>query len=256
MWIPQRLGSQTVKALLRPRWVLVHVIVATAVALFAVAGFWQLRRLSERRAHNAFVAEQRERPPVDLTASSGDAEDILQRRVRAAGRYDTAREVVLHGRGGGGRPGNHLLTPLVLPDGRAVLVDRGWVPLDVDTPGDARVAAPSGRVEVTGVLLASEGSGPLATTARVRDLAAVSRIDVGRIMGGMGERALPHYLLLSTQDPPPTRGVPDPVDSPALDEGSHLIYAGQWFLFIPVALIGYGAILRRELRRGRAHAAS
>lgn len=233
----------------RPRWVLIHVVLLVVVALFAVAGFWQLHRLDERRERNVFVGERRSQPVTaigDLLRRPGDAE---QRRVRAIGRYDPGREVILIGRSNEGRPGNHVLTPLVMNGGRAVIVDRGWVPAEIDSPRDARALPPDGVVEVTGIVLPSEGSGPL-TGPRDEDLGdAVARIDVARIARSLPYRTFPHYLLLQKQAPSQDGDLPDPVTLEEPGEGPHLIYAVQWFLFIPIALVGYGAILRREARR-------
>ncbi len=229
---------------------ILHFLVLLIVGLFALAGVWQLQRLSERRAHNVFVREQQERS----TAPIGDLRDApAQRRVRASGRYDTGREVILRGRASrpnGGRPGNHVLTPLVMNGGRAVIVDRGWVPFELDSPPVAGARPPDGQVEVTGVLLPSEGSGPLTggtrDETRPRELA---RIDVARISRWLPDETHPLYLVLQRQEPAQRGELPIPVGLPSLDEGPHLIYAVQWFLFIPIALGGYSAILRREARK-------
>ena len=69
-------------------------------------------------------------------------------------------EFVLYGRTQNSQAGNHLLTPLLLAGGHAILVDRGWVPLDIDEPGAPGAAPPSGDVDVEGVLLSSEGGPP------------------------------------------------------------------------------------------------
>ena len=41
---------------------------------------------------------------------------------------------------------------------------------------------------------------------------------------------------------------PEPVPAPTLDEGPHLSYAVQWFIFTTVAVVGYPLILRRRAR--------
>ncbi len=54
-------------------------------------------------------------------------------------------------RRGRGRVGHHVLTPLVRPDGPAVLVDRGWVPADQAHPAARRQGQLEGTVEITGI---------------------------------------------------------------------------------------------------------
>jgi cytochrome oxidase assembly protein ShyY1 len=231
---------------LRPRWLAVHAVLLTVVGLFAVAGLWQIDRLSERRERNTFVLERRRLPVADF-AGFDDPEAAVHRRVRASGRYDVGREVILRGRGNEGRPGNHVLTPLVMSGGRALIVDRGWVPPELDSPPVSDAMPPRGRVDVTGLALPSEGSGPLAAErSDRRPEQAVARIDLARIGRSLPYRTHPVYLVAQRQLPPQPDDLPDPVTLAELAEGSHLIYAIQWFLFIPIALVGYGAILRRE----------
>lgn len=228
---------------LRPRWIVLHVLVLVVVALFALAGAWQLDRLDERRSNNRLVSERNALPEADLDDVLASPGDVEHRRVRASGRYDTGEEVVLLGRGREGRPGHHVLTPLVGDDGRAIVVDRGWVPQSLESPPVTQAAPPPGRVLVRGELLASEGGGG---EGRVRRL---SRIDVARLAVQLPYPTYSVYLLLGTQDPPQPGELPDPIPPPGPSEGPHLVYAVQWFLFMAIALAGYPALLRLQARR-------
>ncbi|HYZ90759.1 MAG TPA: SURF1 family protein [Actinomycetota bacterium] len=234
----------------RPRWVLVHAVVLLVVALFLIAGLWQLSRLQERREHNAFVERRRAQPVEPIGSLLATPDEAEQRRVRVTGRYDTGREVVLIGRSNNEKPGNHVLTPLIVEDGHAVIVDRGWVPGEIDKPRAGRAAPPDGEVEVTGIALPSEGRGPLGSQTIGASLpTALSRIDVGRIARALPNTTWPLYVVLQNQEPAQLTELPEPVKLAALEEGPHLAYAIQWFLFIPIAVIGYGALLRRESRK-------
>lgn len=234
----------------RPRWLVLHAVVLIVVGLFALAGVWQLQRLSERREHNAFVVERRSQPVESLVDVFDRPDDAEQRRVRASGRYDTGREVILRGRSDRGRPGNHVLTPLVLSGGRSVIVDRGWVPFELDRPPVVDALPPEGKVEVIGIARPSEGSPPL--TGRTTDESAprvLSRIDVGRVSRSLPYETFPMYMVLTQQEPAQPGELPDPISLPELDEGPHFIYAIQWFAFIAIALVGYVTLLRRESRK-------
>ena len=122
---------------LRPKWILGHLIVLALVAMFVSAGFWQLRRLHQRRAFNAEVAANMAAPvaPLDEVLPVGstfaDVPSELDRRVRVTGRYLVDQEVVIIGQASADSiPGVWLVTPLETDDGRIVLVNRGWVPVD------------------------------------------------------------------------------------------------------------------------------
>lgn len=230
---------------LRPGWIVLHVVLLVLVVLFAVAGFWQLDRLDQRRARNRITQERQRMPEAELTSLLSRADDVEYRRVRTTGRYDTGEEVLLVGRGDRDRPGHHVLTPLVTREGNAILVDRGWVPPHLAVAPVRRAAPPGGRVTLTGVLLASEGGGGSGETRRL------SNVDVKRVATQLPYPAYDVYLALRTQEPGQPGDLPDPITLVRPSEGSHLVYAVQWFLFIPIALIGYGAILHREARKQR-----
>ena len=90
--------------------------------------------------------------PIESLLVASPEGPLAFRQVSATGRYDAAEETVLYGRPLDGRPGNHVLTPLILDDGSAVIVDRGWVPFEPTYPPIAASAPPGGTVEITGLL--------------------------------------------------------------------------------------------------------
>lgn len=214
-------------------------------------GIWQLDRLEQRRTYNALLQQRLAMPPEPLDGVVGagkppTAAAVAYRRVEVRGTYDAEHEVVLFGRSLNGDPGNHVLTPLVAADGRAVIVDRGWVPGGLGPPpGEA--APPSGTVRVTGVLFPSEEGGSFDPAS-----GTISRVDVAAIGRRLPYDVEPVYLWLLAQQPKSPSSLPVPPPLPELTDGPHLSYAVQWFSFAAVALIGYGVLIRRELRATRA----
>jgi surfeit locus 1 family protein len=245
--------------LLRPLWIFAHPVVAIVVAVCVALGFWQLRRLDERRTYNARIAQQTALPPENLerllpsaSIDPQEAESRAYRRITVRGAYDPEREVVLRARSFRGRPGNHLLTPVVTGEGAAVLVDRGWVPLPLDEPPVAEALPPPGPVELTGVLLPPEPAGLFGPKdPPPGPVRAISRVDPERLASQLPYSLYPLYLRLENQESPQAGPLPEMVPLPELDEGPHLGYAGQWFLFAAIATITYGALIRREVRGRR-----
>jgi surfeit locus 1 family protein len=213
-------------------------------------GLWQLDRLDQRRAFDRLVEERLSTPaePIDeLIAVGAGAEGWQYRRVEVRGRYDANREFVLFGRTLGGIPGNHVLTPIVTEDGTAVLVDRGWIPIELDDPPIAQAAPSSAEITATGVMFPSEGGDPGGPAARAQPLSDVGEIDLARIQAALPYDLAPGYLWLQGQRPAGGQ-LPRPVPLPDLtDAPPHLSYAIQWFVFAAIAVVGYGALLRREL---------
>ncbi len=225
---------------LRARHVALVVIAVVIAGVCVRLGFWQLDRLHGRRDVNAMLAARGALPPVDL--ATADPSSLPYAHVTVVGRYDPTNEIVLSGRSYQDIAGNHILTPLVLDDGRAVLVDRGWVPLDVASPpvtGDA--AAPTGRVTVAGLALPPDSISDTPTSPAP---SVVIRIDLGA--AALPYRLVPVYVLLQTQNPAQASGSPIPAVPPTLDEGPHLSYAIQWFAFATIAAIGCVVLLRRD----------
>ena len=74
-----------------------------------------------------------------------------QRRIALTGEWDAAHTVFLMNRTMDERSGFYVMTPLRLPGGGAVVVQRGWVPRDDADPMKVpAVPAPAGPVKVFG----------------------------------------------------------------------------------------------------------
>ncbi len=136
--------------LLRPKWIAFHVAVFGSIAVMIWLAFWQLDRLDERRAFNELVTEQIGVAPVPLTdllaQTSGDPATIEWRQVLVDGTY-LPDQILWFNRSQDGLAGDNVLTALAAENGDAddltVVVNRGFVPLGVETP-----AAPTDSVQL------------------------------------------------------------------------------------------------------------
>ena len=210
-------------------------------------GFWQLDRLEQRRALNAEIGAALATAPAALDDVLA-GEDRTYRRVRASGAWAADDEVILYGRALDGRPGNHVLTPLLIGPGRAVLVDRGWVPSSIAAPPLTGPEAPAtGEVTVEGVLMPADDASPGGDATVDERPQQVRSVDIGILDPTIDADLVDDvYLLLERQTPPQERPIPAPL--PEATEGPHLSYAIQWFSFAAIALIGYGVLARRTGR--------
>ena len=201
---------------------------------FVNLGFWQLRRHDEKLTLRDAVAESQARAPVRI----GDAPPGSYRRVTAAGSYDAGLQTRVL-RAQAGVSGYHVLTPFVYENGVAVLVDRGWIPLDAEPP-----APFSGEVVIEGTLWPAEGGSSVPAAFPE----AVPRIDAEIQQAFAAYEFIDEYLVLNgfDHDADELPILPDP---PSIALGPHLGYAGQWFLFTLVVLIGYPTLLIRRARR-------
>ena len=101
--------------------------------LLIALGLWQLGRSEEKR----LFLEQQEQGLVSteiiqLSSAIQDGGDALRyKKVQAAGHYDQAHQFLIDNQISAGKAGYFILTPFVLQgETKAVLVNRGWVPLN------------------------------------------------------------------------------------------------------------------------------
>lgn len=240
---------------LRPWWILSHLFVMALVAAMLVAGFWQLNRLQEKKDRNVRVAARTSEPltAVGSLVKPGDfdaVDDLEYRMVTASGEYLADQEVIVRSRSKDGAPGSWVLTPLQLTDGDVVVVNRGWISNSgqYEAVPDSFVA-PSGPVSVSGLVRQTETRGSFGPAdPEGETVTNLARADIARLDEQVPEDLLPLYIQLEQQDPMVTATDPLPLPVPAPDEGPHLSYAVQWFIFTTVALIGYPMILVRRAR--------
>jgi surfeit locus 1 family protein len=229
-------------------------VVAIVVAVTCIRlGFWQLSRLHGRRQVNARIAANFAQPPQPLQVlmAQADPTSLGYRQAEVRGTYDPAHEVILFGRASAeGRSGNQVLTPLVMEGGTTILVNRGWVPTqDVTTPVSGEAAAPTGPVEVSGILFPPDATTPAAPGASPSTVVTI--VNLEQLSAQMPHPLLPVYLLLQHQQPAQPGALPEPPPMPVLDDGPHLSYALQWFSFATIALVGYVVLVRRDRRDER-----
>ncbi len=217
------------------------VVTAGAVLLFVLLGNWQLDRAAERRALDqefSAAGPALPLPPAAVTVPR-------YQRVSANGSYDSAHQFLLDNMSEAGQAGVHVLTPLLLSDGSAILVDRGWAPFGATRELLPEVAVQSvprtvaGRLDELprpGIELdapAGKGWPRLASYPKMPELAAA-----------LGRELRPQRILLDPQDPD---GYVRNWRLSAMTAERHLGYAIQWFAFAATAVAIWFALgLRRR----------
>lgn len=228
--------------LLRPRWIVGHLLVIVTVVAFVNLGLWQLRRLDERQARNALITTRLAAPaqPFDAVLGEGDgAAELAQfRRVEVTGTFaDT--QLLTAPRSYEGQPGHQVLAVLERDGGQAVLVDRGWIPFDRSS---APPPVPDGTVAITGVARAGE-------TGDIGASDQVARIAPDAIAQRLDTTLAPVFVQASAVTPQQSTAELRPTPLPEVTEGNHFSYAMQWFIFAAIALIGYPVLLWRTAHR-------
>ena len=216
------------------------------LALLLWLGQWQWDRAAEKQTLLDRWAGQALLAPVALpTAPDGNTTATAQfLRVFASGAYLPDSQVLLDNQTHGGKAGYRVLTPLLLADGSALMVDRGWVAL----PGNARDRLPNvaissanrrvqGRLDHFRQAALRESTGPLLAVRDNRPR-VMNYPDGAAVSAAIGRPVYPLVLLLEGTEP--DGFVRE--DAPTLSFGPerHVGYAIQWWALAVTLVLLWG----------------
>lgn len=217
----------------RPRrLVIVALILVSGICVRL--GFWQLARLHQRRAANQVMLAARAAPPLRLAPGIAFPLDTLRERwVTVTGSYDPAHEILVRGQAYQGTPGVEVITPLRIGGGdTAVLVNRGFVPAADAVRARTEDLREPGEVTVRGLAeaIGTGGGRPLVVDGRT----TWARLDLAGLEPGLPYPILPVVIRQAPDTALPR--FPRRLPPPEADDGPHLNYAVQWFLFAGMGL--------------------
>jgi surfeit locus 1 family protein len=247
-----------IRLLFSRRWWWTTLIVIAGIGVAVRLGFWQLSRHAQRQAVIRQVQSVQAMPILDLNQSpfADNLQDMEFRQVTVRGQYDFDNQLALRNqvraRMSGTDPGIALVTPLLISDGKAVLIERGWIPLDYSSPASWRQFDEPGLVQVDGIIRLSLEKGemgsalvdPTLTPGQFR-LDVWNFINLPRI-----QQQIPYPILdIYIQQAPGTNPGSLPfrlMEQPDLDPSTHIGWALQWFFFAGLLLIGYPIWLKKQ----------
>ena len=138
--------------LLKPSWIVLTVLVSRGrspwcgPASGSCGGSTSVAAATRWSADVPPPRSARARCSAPTTRSTRPGPPAEWRSVEASGTYDTGAEVLIRNRSFDGAPGYHVVTPLVIADGTALLVNRGWIPLSPEGgSGPRRARAATAR---------------------------------------------------------------------------------------------------------------
>lgn len=127
------------------------------IALTLWLGNWQTQRAAYKRSLQARVDVAERTPALRMGAEGADKNHLLYRRVEVQGVFDSVHEILLDNRIYNGVAGYHVLTPLRIANSeRAVLVNRGWLPVGGSRNTLPAVSPVAGSVKIEGLAIDPE----------------------------------------------------------------------------------------------------
>ena len=203
-------------------------------------GIWQLERASWKQGLIDDQAERAQQAPVLLELLLERDETLQYRPVAVRGYYDLEHQLLLDNRTHQGHAGYHVLTPLLLDQRRAVLVNRGWVPV-----GEYRARLPELPGSVDELVVNASIKLPPEKFFRLSDVEeandgwpkVVQQMKLSQFEQQLGYSLLPIVLL---QDPADEYGfVREWQAVYGVPPDKHRAYALQWFTLALVLLAIY-----------------
>lgn len=221
-------------------------------------GIWQLDRHAQRQAFISHIQAVQAMPVLDLNQRPlpANLDSMEYRQVTATGEYDFEHQVALRNqvrsRMSGTDPGIALITPLILPDGQAVLVERGWIPLDYTTPASWRQFDEPGTVSLEGIIRLSMEKGEVGSALVDPTLSpGQARLDFWNFVNLTRLEDQLTYPILNVyiQQAPGSNLETLPyrlMEQPDLDPGAHIGFALQWFFYAGLLFFGYPVWLKKQ----------
>lgn len=217
------------------------------VALFVLFLFlasWQLDRAAEKEELSALFTDAA--PVARLDEIS---EPLLYQPVTVTGHYLPTRQVLLDNIIQGGQLGYYVVTPFVAePDGRVLLVNRGWLPRNADEGGLPEIDVGAERREIAARIgrlprVALRSEQPFAAGEDWPRIAVYP--DVDDISAAIAREVSEPVLLLSPDAPDGfLRSWQPAVKGPMMHYG----YAFQWSALALTVLIILGWQTRKRMR--------
>lgn len=227
------------------RW-LPHVAAVLVILMCARLAVWQFDRAEEKRG----LLDAWERADAVVLEESAGQEAVYA-RVRASGRFDPDRHILLDNQIRAGQAGVHVFTPFQ-PEGeeRTWLVNRGWHPLTTRQAALPEIETPSGSLEIAGRIVDPPRVGRQLGEARNLDADdwpnLVTYLDLERVEKALGSELADRVILLEPNHSAHLTG--DEWRPVNFGPDRHRAYAWQWITMAVVVFLIWVALTWRSLR--------
>ncbi|MDD4914078.1 MAG: SURF1 family protein [Methylococcales bacterium] len=211
------------------------VVYLLLMVLLCSLGFWQVKRAEQK---TLFLQQQQlaiDAPLLNLNLQpildGANLDAVRYQKVVVAGRYDEAHQFLIDNQIMDGKPGYFVLTPFLIDqEKRAILVNRGWVPLGRDRNSLPNVALKTTVLQVNGRINFFPSVGIKLKDAEIPSDGWPSVVQVVNHDVLASRLGYDLYSFQIELDPKASEGYRRNWQvSPILSPEKHLAYAVQWF---------------------------
>lgn len=223
----------------------VLVFMAVGIAVLCALGTWQVKRLFWKEALIAEVEERTSQKPMNLTEfleTQTDKNTWPYSPVMTQGIYDHSKEVFFFTTSIEGHSGWNVHTPMLLDNGKYLIVNRGFIPYDRQAPEKRLEGQVTGKQQLAGLVRVPEKEKPNdwfpENQPEKRELYWRDYDVFTDLMGkDEGREFVP--LFVDANDAPVPGGSPKGGTTIIAFSNSHLQYAVTWY-GLALALLGVG----------------
>ena len=199
------------------------------LGLLLTLGYWQLDRAQQKQALLDLQSDRIKLQAVAIDTVVTNKKQLRYLPVKVSGRVDADKQILIDNQIKQGRAGYFVLTPIMLSNNKAVLLNRGWVPLGVDrnTLPDVKINAT--ELSVSGSLdhfpsvgIALKGADALSEGWP----AVVQTINLTNVSERLGYAVMPYQVLLNNDE---SYGYDRQWKPFEMGPEKHHGYAFQWF---------------------------
>lgn len=221
-------------------WIALVVLFSIATTLLS---WWQFSRREERVERIDQVIQNYDKPLIAFADLDWELDqDGLTKNewtpVLVVGNYLPQEAVIVRNRPLSGQAGFLQLVPLLLTDGRILMIERGWLQSGSRVTEPATNPLPNAAVHE--LVLRIRAPEPDLGRDRVPgQLASIHPAELEADLAQYGILITDRYGRLVTESPAYSEA-PLAMPKPTLNEGNHLSYALQWILF---GLMAFAALI-------------
>jgi surfeit locus 1 family protein len=209
-------------------------------------GVWQLNRAEEKREVISLQAQRGSAGTLVLSATMPDnLEVLLYKHIQTVGHYDGNHQYLLDNQVSKGKAGYFVLTPFrLINENKAILVNRGWLPLGQSRSDLPDIGVDMGETAITGRINHFPSVGLKLAGAEIPTdswPALVQVVDTHVLAKQLG---YPLFSLQVELDKGAANGFKREWQEPlAMTPEKHAAYAVQWFLLaitLTLLFVKYG----------------
>lgn len=197
-------------------------------------GIWQLNRAEEKREIIHLQMERELSTPLKLTEAliNNRVDDLVYMPVEVSGHFDNVHQFLLDNQVVDGKVGYFVLTPLRLKNqNKAVLVNRGWLPLGKDRTQLPEIQLGEQEVSLHGIVNRFPRPGLVLAGAEIpgKNWPAMVQVVDSKVLATLLGYPLADFQI-ELNNSLPNGFKREWSHRQTMPPEKHLAYAGQWFL--------------------------